>query len=328
MVLKSKFKDKKIFVAGAGGMVGGAIYKRLKQEGFCNLLTPKRSEIDLSNSLVVSNWFKEKKPDVVILAAAKVGGILDNANHPADFLLENIKIQNNVIESAWKNNVERFIFLGSSCIYPKFAKQPIKEEYLLQGKLEPTNDSYAIAKIAGIKLCQALNNQYNFDAISLMPTNLYGPGDNYHPENSHVMASLIRKFCDAVKTKSKEVICWGTGSPYREFLYVEDLASAVYFLLENWHPKSIESPRNTSGEPLFHLNVGTGKDISIKELAYQIAKLTGFEGEIVWDRNKPDGTPKKLLDISKIKSLGWEPIINLEEGIKLAINDYRKNYLG
>ena len=308
-------------------MVGGAICKKFQQEGFCHLLTPKRSELDLSKSLLVSKWFKEKKPDVVILAAAKVGGILDNAKHPADFLLENLKIQNNVIEAAWKNNVERFIFLGSSCIYPKFANQPIKEEYLLEGKLEPTNDSYAIAKISGIKLCQALNNQYEFDAISMMPTNLYGPGDNYHPENSHVMASLIRKFCEAEKTKSEEVICWGTGSPLREFLHVEDLASAVLFLLENWHPDSVESPKDIFGKPLFHLNVGTGKDISIRELACVIAKLTGFKGRIIWDKDKPDGTPRKLLDISKIKSLGWEPRIDLDIGIKLAIKDYKEKYL-
>ncbi len=317
-------KDYKIFISGHSGMVGSAIKRRLTKSGYTNLLYPGRKYLDLLDFNRVENWFKDNKPDVVILAAAKVGGIYANSKYRGDFILENLKIQTNVIENAWKYDVKRFLFLGSSCIYPKFASQPIKEEDLLSGILEKTNDSYAIAKIAGIKLCESLSIQYGFDAIALMPTNLYGPGDNYDPINSHVMASLIKKFHDAVINSSKYVKCWGTGKPLREFMHVDDLASAALFTLENWDPKSKDAPKDRNGNNLYFLNIGTGKDISIKELSLRIAKETGFMGEIIWDHNKPDGTPKKQLNIEKIKKLGWHPKINLDEGIKSTIELYKK----
>ena len=243
-----------------------------------------------------------------------------NSSKPSEFLLDNLKIQNNLIETAWRSNIKRLLFLGSSCIYPKFASQPIKEEELLTGALEKTNQWYAIAKISGIMLCNALREQFGFDAISLMPTNLYGPGDNYHPQDSHVMASLIRKFYKAKKESLPEVFCWGSGSPYREFMHVDDLGKAAVFALENWDPTAPDSPLNEDGDPLFMLNVGTGKEISIKELAYKIASIFEYSGEIKWDKNKPDGTPRKLLNIDKIKSLGWRPSISLDEGIINTIN--------
>ena len=255
-------------------------------------------------------------PTVVIIAAAKVGGILANSLYPTQFLLDNLKIQNNLIENSWQTGVKRLLFLGSSCIYPKFAHQPINEESLLTGQLEETNQWYGIAKIAGIKLCDALRKQYNFDAISLMPTNLYGPGDNYHPQNSHVMASFIRKFYEASINSSPTVKCWGTGSPLREFLHVDDLGDAVVFALENWDPSSKNAPKDENNNKLTTLNVGTGKDISIKELALKISNLLNYKGKIIWDKSKPDGTPKKLLNIQKIQSLGWDPKISLSEGIK------------
>ncbi len=323
-------KSEKFFIAGSRGMVGQAIVKALRKSGYGEkeyggiLLTPSRKEVDLLNLYEVETFFQENKPTVVILAAAKVGGIFANNAQPADFILENLKIQNNIIEMAYKYGVKRFLFLGSSCIYPKYASQPIKEESLLTGILEPTNQWYAIAKIAGIKLCESLRKQHKFDAISLMPTNLYGPGDNYHPQNSHVMASLIRKFCLASKESLPQVTCWGTGSPLREFLHVEDLANAVIFVLENWNPDSDNSPKDTNGDPLLILNVGTGKDISIKELANKLAHLTNFKGLISWDHTKPDGTPKKLLDIERIKNIGWYPKIKLDEGIKQTISTYMK----
>ncbi len=307
-------KENKIFIAGHRGMVGSAINRNLKKNGYLNLLTAKRTDLDLTEASSVKNWFKDNKPDVVIIAAAKVGGILANSNFPAQFLLDNLKIQNNLIESAWDNGVERLLFLGSSCIYPKFATQPIKEECLLSDSLESTNQWYAIAKIAGIKLCESLNLQYGFDAISLMPTNLYGPGDYYHPEKSHVIPALINKFENAAKNKLKKVICWGSGSPYREFLYVDDLADACKFVLENWKPHK---------EDIKYLNVGTGNDMKIKNIAEIISKKCGFHGEIAWDTSKPDGTPKKILDISKIKSLGWKPETSFEEGLNLTISNYR-----
>ena len=243
-----------------------------------------------------------------------MGGILANSNLPVQFLLNNLKIQNNLIEGAWENNVSRLLFLGSSCIYPKFASQPIKEEALLSASLENTNQWYAIAKIAGIKLCEALNLQYGFDAISLMPTNLYGPGDYYHPEKSHVIPALISKFDQAVKNNFKKVVCWGTGSPYREFLYVDDLADACKFVLENWKPQKKE---------IKYLNVGTGKDMQIRHIAETISKKCGFNGDIEWDHSKPDGTPRKQLDISKIMSLGWQPKTSFEEGLTLTIANYK-----
>ena len=307
-------------------MAGSAIKRRLIKKGYKNLLCPTRKDLNLLDFNKVENWFKDNKPDVVILSAAKVGGIYANSKYTGDFILENLKIQTNVIENAWKYNVKRFLFLGSSCIYPKYASQPIKEEYLLEGPLEKTNDSYAIAKIAGIKLCEALNRQYGFDSICLMPTNLYGPGDNYDPISSHVMAALIKKFQDAVDNRSESVICWGSGKPLREFMHVDDLGSAAVFALEYWNPKCEDSPKDIHGNPLYFLNVGTGKDISIMNLASKIAEFTGFKGNILWDDKKPDGTPKKQLDIKKITELGWSPQINLNEGIKSTLEIYRNHY--
>ncbi len=323
--------NEKIFIAGARGMAGSSIHRKLLKSGYGNskiggsILFPSRKELDLLDIIKVKNWFEKNKPTVVILAAAKVGGILANSNYPLDFLLENLKIQTNLIETAWQNNVKRLLFLGSSCIYPKYSKQPIKEEYLMQGILEETNESYAIAKISGLKLCESLRKQYKFDAISLMPTNLYGPGDNYHFENSHVMASLIRKFCLAKKESKKEVICWGNGSAKREFLHVDDLGDAAVFCLENWQPSLDDSPKDDNGKTLNHLNVGTGNDMSIKELANLIATLTKFNGKIIWDNSKPNGTPKKQLDISKIKGLGWKPKIEITHGLKNTIEEYMKH---
>ena len=318
--------SEKIFVAGANGMAGSAICRKLLDSGYGKkenggmLLTPPRKQLDLLNYNAVNQWFSANKPSIVILAAAKVGGIYANNSQPANFLLENIKIQTNIIEAAWKYGVKRLLFLGSSCIYPKFASQPIKEESLLSGQLESTNEWYAISKIAGIKLCQALRIQHNFDAICLMPTNLYGPGDNYHSLNSHVLPALIRKFYDAKQNSSKQVICWGSGSPLREFLHVDDLGEASVFALENWDPSAKDSPLDENGNPLIHINVGTGKDLSIKELAEKISLETNFEGKIIWDRTKPDGTPKKQLDVSRILSMGWSPKISLDEGIKRTVN--------
>ena len=306
-------KENKIFIAGHRGMVGSAITRNLKNNGYLNLITANKNELDLTDEKKVKRWYKINKPDVVVIAAAKVGGILANSNFPTQFLLDNLKIQNNLIEGAWENGVSRLLFLGSSCIYPKIASQPIKEEYLLTNFLEPTNQWYAIAKIAGIKLCEALNVQYGFDAISLMPTNLYGPGDYYNPEKSHIIPSLIRRFDEATKNNLKQVVCWGSGSPLREFLYVDDLADACKYVLENWKPLVKE---------IKYLNVGTGNDIKIKQIAEIIAKKFGYKGEIIWDKSKPDGTPKKQLDISKIKSLGWEPKTSFEEGLNLTIDNY------
>lgn len=320
--------QEKIFVAGSRGMVGSAICRALIKNGYGldsnggSILTPDKKELDLSNSSSVKDWFDRNKPTITILAAAKVGGILANQTYPTDFLLNNLKIQNNVIESSWQSGVKRLLFLGSSCIYPKFANQPIKEEYLLNGSLEKSNEWYAVAKIAGIKLCQALRKQYKFDAISLMPTNLYGPQDNYHPTESHVMAALISKFCFAKKQSKKYVECWGTGNPLREFLHVDDLASAALFCLEKWDPDKKNSPKDFNGEPLTFLNVGTGNDISIRDLAQKIAQIVGFEGEIIWDKLKPDGTPRKKLDIQKITELGWIPKISLDQGIRETISLY------
>ena len=323
----------KIFLAGASGMAGNAIFRSLKKHGYGNkekgglILKPGSKELDLKNIVSVKTWFKKNKPSIVILAAAKVGGIHANSKYPRDFLLDNLKIQTNVIETAFENDIKRFLFLGSSCIYPKNAKQPIKEEYLLSDELESTNEWYAIAKIAGLKLCESFRIQNNFDAISLMPTNLYGPGDNYHPTNSHVMAALIRKFCNAVKNNSKKVECWGSGKPLREFMHCDDLGEAVIHTLENWDPQCSNSPKDNNGKPLNHLNVGTGKEISIEELSKKIAAATGFRGEIIWDKSKPDGTFRKKLDISNIQKLGWKPKICLNEGIKKTINIYKKEYL-
>ncbi len=307
-------KENKIFIAGHSGMVGSAITRNLKNNGYLNLLTAKRADLDLTDTSSVKKWYTINKPEVVIIAAAKVGGILANSSFPVQFLLDNLKIQNNLIEGAWENGVKRLLFLGSSCIYPKFASQPIKEESLLTDSLESTNQWYAIAKIAGIKLCEALNIQYGFDAISLMPTNLYGPGDYYHPERSHVIPALISKFDKAATNKLEKVVCWGSGSPFREFLYVDDLADACKFVLEKWKPDKKE---------IKFLNVGTGNDIKIKNIAETISKKCGYDGEIEWDSSKPDGTPKKQLDISKIMNLGWQPKTSFDEGLNLTISNYK-----
>ena len=316
-------KDSLIYVAGHNGMVGNSLKKSLREKSYNNLLLPSRKDLDLLNNNDVENWFSKNKPDVVILAAAKVGGIYANNKYPADFILENIKIQTNIIENSWRNGVKRFLFLGSSCIYPKLAPQPLKEEYLLTGPLETTNEPYAIAKIAGIKLCSALKRQYGFNAISIMPTNLYGPGDNYHEKDSHVMPALIRRIYDAKEKNKTEIICWGTGHPKREFLFVDDLAEATIFILENVSSTNeFTKNENTYSDEL--INVGTGSDISIKNLAKIIALQLDFKGEIKWDTTKPDGTPRKLLDVSRINKLGWVAKTNLEEGLKATIKCYEK----
>ena len=316
----------KIFVAGHKGMVGSSIVRSLKKNNYKNILTVSKEKLDLRNQTKVDEWFLYNKPNVVILAAAKVGGIGANSSYPVEFLLDNIKIQSNVIESAWKHGSHRLLFLGSSCIYPKYAEQPIKEEALLESALEQTNEWYAIAKITGIKLCEALRLQYGFDAISLMPTNLYGPGDNYSLNESHVMASFIRKFYEASKNNYPNVTCWGTGTPLREFMHVKDLGNAVVYALENWDPKSSCAPKDSNGDSLSILNVGTGIDISIKDLAKKIAKATNFKGEILWDLSKPDGTPKKQLDIVNIKELGWSPTIDLDTGIQATLKSFSLEY--
>ena len=316
-------KTDKIFVAGHKGMVGNSLIKVLEKNGYKNILTVNKNLVDLRNSNLVYNWFREEKPDVTVVAAAKVGGIFANKSYPVEFLLDNLKIQNNVIESSWKKGVKRLLFLGSSCIYPKFSKQPIKEEYLLNGSLESSNQWYAIAKISGIKLCEALRKQYGFDTISLMPTNLYGPKDNYHSTHSHVIPGLIKKFHDAVVSNKNTVTCWGSGNPMREFLHVQDLAEACCFVLENWNPDLHNSPIDSDGEKLNFLNVGTGLDHSIKDIALLIADAFNYKGKIKWDLSKPDGTPKKLLDVSNLKSLGWEAKIGIDEGIKRTVLDFK-----
>ena len=306
-------KTNRIFIAGHKGMVGKSILNKFVDEQYKSLLTESKANLDLTNLIQVRNWFAKHKPEVVIIAAAKVGGIKANDNFPVEFLLENLKIQNNLIETSWKNNVKRLIFLGSSCIYPKFAPQPIREESLLTSSLEPSNEAYALAKITGIKLCMALRKQYNFDCISLMPTNLYGPGDNYNAQNSHVIPGLIQRFYEAKTNDRDEVICWGTGSPLREFLHVEDLADACLHVLEKWSPKKSELP---------FLNVGTGKDLRIKDLTKLISELIGFKGNIKWDTNQLDGTPKKLLDISRLQATGWNYKIDLKDGLASTIKGY------
>jgi len=303
----------RIFVAGHRGMAGSAICRRLARGGYSQLLTATRHDLDLTDAGATATWFAREQPTVVVLAAARVGGIQANASQPADFLLDNLKIQNNVIESAWQQGTRRLLFLGSSCIYPKFAEQPIREEALLTGALEPTNEWYAIAKIAGIQLCRALRLQHGFDAISLMPTNLYGPGDNYHPTNSHVLPALIRRFHEAAEAGAESVTCWGSGSPRREFLHVDDLADAALHCLERWTPADEEIP---------FLNVGTGIDLPIRELAEQVAAAVGFRGRIAWDAGKPDGTPRKLLDVSRLAALGWRARIPLAEGLKATAQEF------
>ena len=320
-------KNDKIFIAGHNGMAGSAIKRALISKGFKKIITENKSLLNLTNQYKVEEWFEVQKPDVVVLSAARVGGIEANFKYPTQFLLENLRIQNNVIEASWKNKVKRLLFLGSSCIYPKFAKQPIQEEELLNGLLEKTNESYALAKISGIKLCSALRKQYGFDAISLMPTNLYGPGDNYHKVNSHVFASFIRKFIEAKTNNRKKVVCWGSGMVYREFLHVDDLGDACCFVLQNWDPNAEDAPKTISGDILDYLNVGTGSDITVKELSKLVAEFSGFKGIIEWDKTKPDGTPRKKLDITRIEKIGWSPKVSLEEGIKKTILQYKEEVL-
>lgn len=301
-------KDSKIFVAGHRGMVGSAIVRRLEAEGFNNLVLKSSKELDLRDQSAVKQFFEKEQPEFVFLAAAKVGGILANNIYRADFIYENLMIQNNVIHQSHVHGVKKLLFLGSSCIYPKLAPQPLKEEYLLSGYLEQTNEPYAIAKIAGIKMCESYRRQYNRSYISVMPTNLYGPNDNYDLNNSHVLPALIRKFHEAKEKGLDEVVIWGTGTPLREFLHVDDLADACLFLMKNYDEEQF-------------LNVGVGEDISIKDLALLVKRIVGFEGEIKLDTTKPDGTPRKLMDVSRLHSLGWKHKIGLEEGIRMVYEE-------
>jgi GDP-L-fucose synthase len=305
-------KSDKIFVAGHRGMVGSAIVRRLKAEGFSHLVTRDRSQLDLADESAVAKFFAEERPTIVLVAAAKVGGIKANNDFPVEFLLENLRIQNNIIRSAYEAGVRKLLFLGSSCIYPKFAPQPIPETALLSGPLEPTNEAYAIAKIAGIKLSQAYNREYGANFISAMPTNLYGPNDNFDLETSHVLAALIRKAHEAKVRRDKKLTVWGTGKPRREFLHVDDLASACLLLLEKYDSPEI-------------INVGCGEDISIRELAELICEIVGFDGELAWDTSKPDGTPRKLLDVTKLRALGWKPAIPLRDGIARTYEWFQAN---
>lgn len=301
-------KKSKIYVAGHRGMVGSAILRKLEKQGFQNLLVRTSAELDLRDSYAVRDFFKQEKPELVFLAAAKVGGIMANNTYKADFLYENLMIQNNVIYNAHINDIRKLLFLGSSCIYPKMAPQPLKEEYLLTGTLEPTNEPYAIAKIAGIKMCDSYRSQYNRNFISAMPTNLYGPNDNYDLNTSHVLPAMIRKFHEAKLDGNRDVTLWGSGTPLREFLHVDDLAEACVFMMEHY---------NDYGQ----VNIGVGQDLSIRELAALIQKIVGHQGNIIWDTTKPDGTPRKLMDVSKINAMGWKARISLEAGIKQVYND-------
>jgi GDP-L-fucose synthase len=306
-------KSEKIFVAGHRGLVGGALVRRLEAEGFTSILKRDRSELDLVDAGEVSDFFANEKPATVIFAAAKVGGIKANNDSPVEFLLDNLRIQNNVIAAAHENSVRKFLFLGSSCIYPKDAPQPIPETALLSGPLEPTNEAYAIAKIAGVKLCQAYAREYGANFISAMPTNVYGPNDNFDLETSHVLAALLRKAHDAKTARSRELVVWGSGKPRREFLHVDDLASACVFLLEKYDSPEI-------------INVGCGEDVSVRELAELICDVVGFSGELAWDATKPDGTPRKLLDVAKLRGLGWRATIPLRDGIARTYDWFLKNY--
>ena len=305
--------DSSVFVAGSQGLVGSAIVRNLEKKNYNKIYWVRRKNCDLTNRVQVDQYFEHSKPEYVIIAAAKVGGIHANNTYPAEFIYDNLMIQNNVIDSAYKHGVKKLMVLGSSCIYPKFAKQPMTEDQLLTSELEPTNDAYAIAKIAGLRMARAYRQQYRFNAISLMPTNLYGPGDNFHPENSHVLPAMLRRFHEAKENKDSEVLCWGDGSPMREFLYVDDLANACYTCMHKYEEGG-------------HINVGTGEDVTIKELAETIAEVVRYEGEIVWDTSKPNGTPRKVMNVDKMKSLGWEPKIKLRDGIESAYKWYLENY--
>lgn len=302
-------KTDKIFVAGHRGLVGSAIVRNLESKGYNNLVLRTHKELDLTNQAAVKEFWEKEKPDVVVLAAAKVGGINANNTAPADFIYQNLAIQNNVIGCAHEYHVKKLLFLGSTCIYPKMAPQPIVEESLLTGPLEPTNEAYALAKISGLMMCRFFKRQYGDNFISCMPTNLYGPNDNYELQGSHVLPAMIRKFHEAKVTGQTQVELWGTGSPLREFLYVDDMADACVFLLENYHGET-------------HVNVGTGKELTIKELAYKVKEAVGFEGKIVWNSAMPDGTPRKLTDVTRLHQLGWEHKVELDEGIRMAYNWY------
>lgn len=305
-------RENTVFVAGHRGLVGSAIERKLREKGYEKLLTKTRSELDLTDQSSVRDFFGSEKPEAVILAAAKVGGIGANSAYPAEFIYTNLAIEVNVIHQAWLSGVKKLLFLGSSCIYPKFAPQPIREGSLLSGFLEPTNEAYAIAKIAGLKMCEYYSTQYGASFISVMPTNLYGPNDNFDPESSHVLPAMIRKFDDAVRNGDDNVVLWGSGAPKREFLHVDDLAGACVYLLEGY-----------SGTTF--LNIGSGREVTIRKLAGIVKKITGFSGEIVWDSAKPDGTPRKLLDVSRITALGWKPAIDLESGIESTYRWYLAN---
>lgn len=305
-------KSAKIYVAGHRGMVGSAICRALEKNGYANLVTRTHKELDLCRQDKVEEFFAQEKPDYVFLGAAKVGGIMANSQAPADFMYENMMVEMNVIHSAWKNGCRKLLFLGSSCIYPRLAPQPMKESCLLTSALEETNEAYALAKISGLKYCEYLNRQYGTDYISAMPTNLYGPNDNYHPTHSHVLPALIRRFHEAKEAEAKEVVCWGSGSVLREFMYVDDLADACVYLMNTY-----------SGDET--VNLGTGKELTIRELAELVAKVVGYTGEIRWDASKPDGTPRKLLDVSKLEALGYHYTTELEEGIGLAYRDFLQN---
>lgn len=305
-------KNEKILVAGHSGLVGSAIERRLRKEGFTNLLLPSSADVDLRNQEKTAAFFKREKPDYVFLAAARVGGIYANSTYPASFIYDNLMIAANAIDAAYRNDCKKLLFLGSSCIYPRMAPQPIVEEALLSGPLESTNDCYALAKISGLRMARAYREEYGMDAISAMPTNLYGPGDNYHPTNSHVVPALIRRFDEAARSGAPSVTIWGSGRPLREFMHVDDLADACVFLMENY-------------SDAIHINVGTGMEVSIHELATMIAELTGYQGEILLDPSKPDGTPRKLLDCSRLFALGWRPSIDLRRGLENAIAWYREH---
>lgn len=305
-------KGSKIYVAGHRGMVGSAIVRELERQGYTNIITRTHQELDLLRQEEVERFFEEERPEYVFLAAAKVGGIIANQSALADFMYENMMLEMNVIHSAWKNGCRKLEFLGSSCIYPKFAPQPMPESCLLTSSLEPTNEAYALAKISGLKYCEYLNRQYGTDYISLMPTNLYGPNDNYHPEHSHVLPALIRRFHEAKEQGLDSVTCWGDGSPLREFLYVDDLANLCVFLMNHY-----------SGNET--VNAGSGKELTIKELTEKVARIVGYEGKIMWDTTRPNGTPRKLLDVSKAKAMGWEAKVGLDEGIRLAYEDFLHN---
>jgi len=310
-------KESKIYIAGHKGLVGSAIERVLRTEGFQNILGRTRKELDLTKQPEVDAYFEKERPEYVFLAAAKVGGIHANNTFPAEFIFSNIQIQNNIIDACYRYKAKKLIFLGSSCIYPKFAKQPMDEEQLLDGKLEPTNEPYAVAKIAGIIMCQSYNRQYGTNFISVMPTNLYGPGDNYHPQNSHVLPALIRRFHEAKVNNAPEVVVWGTGKPLREFLYSDDMARACIYLMKNY---------DVNGDPKGgqHVNIGSGIEVSIKELAETIKEVVGYTGKLTFDLTKPDGTPRKLLDVSKLHRMGWKHQVELKEGIQVAYDDFCK----